>query len=273
LEGFILPEVRSRMKDEVSELPTHHRLNSQSAYGDDTSLGKGMWGKQSQLMDTADQFHPLLRQWQQDVHVVAGDMIPPRSLVRQLYESPVVANFFSRVLGVAALYKYDDEFQDLNVFYHYDSGQRAWHYDGSDFIVTLLLQQSTDGGEFEFAPFIRGGLGADGRHDERFDEVSKLFAGKYPGIRKSRAEAGTITLFNGKRSLHRIRASYGPEKRIVAVFSYDTTPPEQQTLPWPEKNIFLHGQRVRAIYEARKRIPPLAVPQEEPCAKRSKATD
>ena len=149
------------------------------------------------------------------------------------------------------LYKYADEFQDLNIFYHLDAGQRSWHYDGSDFIVTLLLQQSTDGGEFEFSPFIRGPLQSNGTHEERYEEVAKLFEGIHPNVIKSRAEPGTINLFNGKRSLHRVRASYGKEQRIVAVFSYDTNPPEQQTLPWPEKNLFLHGERLRAIYEAR----------------------
>eukprot|EP00122_Pirum_gemmata_P003132 Pgem_evm1s2833 len=40
--------------------------------------------------------------------------------------------------------------------YMNDFSARAWHYDNTDFVITLLLQQAKEGGEFEFAPFIRG---------------------------------------------------------------------------------------------------------------------
>ena len=56
-----------------------------------------------------------------------------------------------------------------------DGGSRAWHYDGSDYVVTLMLQPSEEGGEFEFAPFIRG----DKPGDERLEAVKQLFSGNF----------------------------------------------------------------------------------------------
>ena len=65
------------------------------------------------------------------------------------------------------------------------------------YLVTLLIQ----GGEYEFAPFIRG----KERGEENFDEVARLFDGSYENKIVKDAEAGTLNLFNGMRSLHRVR--------------------------------------------------------------------
>ena len=71
------------------------------------------------------------------------------------------------------------------------------------YLLTLLIQ----GGEYEFAPFIRG----KERGEENFEEVARLFDGSYENKIVKDAEAGTLNLFNGMRSLHRVRtvsASY-----------------------------------------------------------------
>ena len=85
----------------------------------------------------------------------------------------------SGIVGVPRLFQYADEFQKLNVHYQLDGDQRGWHYDGSDFVAMLMLQQGSGGGEFEFAPFIRGGQ--DAHADESFDRVRELFDGGYAG--------------------------------------------------------------------------------------------
>ena len=62
------------------------------------------------------------------------------------------------------------------------------------------------------------------------------------------AAAGTLNLFNGQRSLHRVRAVYGPRKRIIAILSYDTKPNVKGAV---QKNIKLYGDRVAEIYRSR----------------------
>ena len=76
--------------------------------------------------------------------------------MRRLYDSKRVMAFFARVVDKGELYHYADPFQSLNVMYQHDAGQRSWHYDGSDFVTTVQLQKAEEGGDFEFAPFIRG---------------------------------------------------------------------------------------------------------------------
>ena len=100
------------------------------------------------------------------------------------------------------------------------------------------------GGEYEFAPFIRGKK----KGEENFEEVARLFDGSYDNNIVKDAEEGTLNLFNGERystpifticlsmktfnisnylsarSLHRVRAVYGSRKRIIAILSYHTQP-------------------------------------------------
>ena len=142
----------------------------------------------------------------------------------------------------------EDEFQAINIMYMHDGCSRAWHYDGTDTVITLLLQKAAVGGEYEFAPFIRG----EEKGDERFEDVAKLFEGTYDGNIVKNADAGTLNLFNGIRSLHRVRTVYGPTKRIVAVLSYDSKPNIRGSYT---KNVVLYGERVENIYKERGWLP------------------
>ena len=104
-----------------------------------------------------------------------------------------------------------DEFQNLNIMYMYDGCSRAWHYDGTDTVITLLLlkpvkvstkykvhlsqKRKLQGGEYELAPFIRGKK----KGEENFEEVAKLFDGSYDNNIVKDADEGTLNLFNGER--------------------------------------------------------------------------
>ena len=256
--GFIREEVRAKIASEVfpeARLLSHRRAYT-AAY-----LAPGTVQKHTSGVAAGDDDHPLHRLFQTHVHAVAADQVPRNTLLRQLYDSPQVAAFFARVIGKEQLYQYDDEFQKLNVMWVRDGGQRSWHYDGSDFVATLLVQQADQGGEFEFAPFIRGKATGSVGFDERFEDVRALFDGTYAGRHLTgRAESGTMQLFNGLRSLHRVRAVYGPKTRISAVLSYDTSAPEGQYHRSVETNVRLYGERVRGSnlwrrsQEARRRV-------------------
>ena len=239
LEGFIREECVAPMCRAVGDLPSHRRLEIVEIMRSAHMTNKRLYDTPGGL--PAD--HPLLYKTPQDVHAVASDLIPRASMLRSVYDSPEVIAFLAAVNGQERIHQYADEFQALNVMYMKDGGSRAWHYDGSDYVVTLLLQTADEGGEFEFAPFIRG----DAAGDERFEHVKKLFAGEWP-TKTTRGKAGALAVFNGRRSLHRVRAVFGKTSRIVSVLSYARTPGERGS---PEKNVQLYGQRVAKIYEER----------------------
>ena len=256
LPGFIRDDVLQEMAAEVDNLPSHNRLNIVSAYGaalDDEPDDEGLINPLNNGQD-----HPARRRFAQDVFAVAGDMIPGSALIRKVYDSPMVMRFLARAQGKEVIYHMDDEFQNINVHYMYDGCARAWHYDGTDTVITILLQKPHQvdeadildskkwfqGGEYEFAPFIRGAE----KGEENFEAVARLFEGSYDKSIVKDAEAGTLNLFNGQRSLHRVRSVYGARKRIIAILSYDTKPHVQGAV---QKNIKLYGYRVAEIYRSR----------------------
>ena len=49
--------------------------------------------------------------------------------------------FLAAATGKEVMYQMADEFQNLNIMYMYDGCSRAWHYDGTDTVITLLLQK------------------------------------------------------------------------------------------------------------------------------------
>ena len=60
---------------------------------------------------------------------------------RRVYDSPLVMKFLAAATGKDMMYQMADEFQNLNIMYMYDGCSRAWHYDGTDTVITLLLQK------------------------------------------------------------------------------------------------------------------------------------
>ena len=97
-------------------------------------------------------------------------------------------------------------------------GQHGWHFDGNDFVVTILLQAAERGGAFEFAPAIRT------EADQNYAAVARVMDGDPTLVRRPTVTPGTLMLFRGKHSLHRVAPVEGARPRIIAIFSYDRRP-------------------------------------------------
>ena len=90
-------------------------------------------------------------------------------------------------------------------------------FDGADAVVTLMLQPPLGGGQFEYVPMLRS---AD---NENLEGVRRLLQGDRSGIRSMSGTAGTLALFRGHYSPHRVTTVTGPRPRIIAVLSYAST--------------------------------------------------
>ena len=55
-----------------------------------------------------------------------------------------------------------------------DGDELHWHFDQTDFVVSIAIQSSDAGGDFENAMLIRS---AD---DEHYDDVAAVLAGRHP---------------------------------------------------------------------------------------------
>ena len=135
--------------------------------------------------------HP--QQWlgQYDVGAVAYDLFPPESPIRRLYEWPELTRFVAAILGLDEIFPYADPLGALNLAVMTDGDQLQWHFDQTDFVVSLAIQDADVGGDFEVAPQIRT---AD---DEHYDDVARVLAGERDACRHAADDAGHAARVRG----------------------------------------------------------------------------
>jgi len=162
--------------------------------------------------------HP--QQWlgQYDVGAVAYDLFPAESPIRRLYEWPELTRFVAAILGLDEIYPYADPLGALNLAVMGDGDELQWHFDQTDFVVSLALQGADEGGDFEVAPFIRT---AD---DEHYDDIARVLAGARDPLTVLPMTPGTLLVFAGRHSMHRVSPIRGTTPRLVGLFGYDTEP-------------------------------------------------
>lgn len=164
--------------------------------------------------------HPRRTWSRSSVHTVAYDRFPALSTMRALYQWDPLLRLVARLIGRRQVHRYADPLGALNLAVMVEGDVLAWHYDQTDFVVSLAVQSSERGGEFENVAFLRG---EDG--EEHYDEVARILAGE--GRERVVVEPmtpGTLMLFEGRRSLHRVTPVEGPTPRYVALFGYDSQP-------------------------------------------------
>lgn len=158
------------------------------------------------------------------VEVVGYDLFPAQSHLRALYESDELLDFIRRCLGVNELHRYADPFGALNLAIMRDGDRLGWHFDMTDFVVSIAIQSSTSGGEFENAARIRSA------ENENIDAVGAVVAGtEEHRVRVEPMTPGTLMIFNGRWSLHRVDPIIGDRPRYVALLAYDTKPGTEST--------------------------------------------
>lgn len=160
--------------------------------------------------------HPALRKYQTTNHTICADQMDNNTIIR-LYEWSEFAAFLAAVMGKPRLYTMADPLARVNAMAYREGEALNWHFDRSEFTTTVLLQAPIEGGEFEYAKDLRSDSNAN------FDGVARLFDGKEPTVRML-LQAGTLNVFRGKNTAHRVTPVKGQTERIIAVFSYFESP-------------------------------------------------
>jgi len=161
--------------------------------------------------------HPALRVVDTINHTVCGDQIP-QSVPVWIYEWPQFIVFLAATMGKDALFPMRDPLARLNVMCYRDGEALNWHFDRSEYTTTLLLQEPSGGGEFQY----RSDLRSDA--DPNYDGVARLLEGKDNEVKNLKLASGTLNVFKGKNTLHRVTPCKGPKERYIAVFSYYEKP-------------------------------------------------
>lgn len=165
-----------------------------------------------------DASHPRNRHVVSDLGALADDLVPADGVLRTLYRWPALRAFVAEVLGVEALYPYADPLGSLNVNVFRPGQQLGWHFDNADWAITLMLQNAESGGVYEYLPGVRS---AD---DERYDCVADVLDDRAAGVKRLNVDVGSLVLFRGRYTIHRVTPVLGQRDRLVAVLSYDTQP-------------------------------------------------
>ncbi len=138
--------------------------------------------------------------------------------IRRVYEWPALCVLLARILDKSALFAMADPLARLNVMGYGEGDRIDWHFDRAAFTVTLLLQQAQTGGAFEYRRNLRS------RGHPNRDGVARLLAGEDADVRRLPLEPGTLNVFIGHRSPHRLTPVGGTRKRLIAILSFTEEP-------------------------------------------------
>jgi hypothetical protein len=207
LEGLVRPEAIDRALGEIK--PVMETLSFTHRRSHNIYFKKDIAGL------PAD--HPALRRVETINHTVCSDQIPD-SVPLWIYEWPQFAVFLAATMKKEMLFIMRDPLARVNVIAYREGEALNWHFDRSEFTTTLLLQAPDAGGEFQY----RSDLRTDA--DPNYDGVARLLAGQDKEVKMLQLSAGTLNVFKGKNTAHRVTPAKGNRERIVAVFSYYERP-------------------------------------------------
>ena len=104
----------------------------------------------SKQSDSLDKNDPLNWLMTSDKGCVPHDLISHRSDLNTLYNSDIFKSFIKKVLNLDKIFSYTDNLSSINLNYYQKGQQLGWHFDNASFAITLMIQSSTQGGEFEY---------------------------------------------------------------------------------------------------------------------------
>ncbi len=111
-----------------------------------------------------------------------------------------------------------DELARVNVMAYREGETLNWHFDRSEFTTTLLLQAPEQGGDFIYRTDLRN------EDNPNYDGVAKLLRGQDADVKALEVSAGTLNVFRGKNTAHKVSTVRGTKERLIAVFSYFDRP-------------------------------------------------
>ena len=190
--------------------------------------------------------HPALARMETINRTVCADQIAESAVVR-IYEWPPLIVFLAAAMGKEALYPMQDALARVNVMAYRDGEALNWHFDRSEFTTTLLLQSSNEGGEFLYRSDLRT------EDDPNYDGVARLLSGKDPKVKTLNLSAGTLNVFRGRNTAHRVTTVRGSRERLIAVFSYYERPDVTFTARGADRLLWASGLRPGAHQQFRDR--------------------
>lgn len=205
LPGFIRPASLNVMKQEAAE-------NADKAYFCTQQHSAYLTPHDDALPDN----HAKNRQVESSKGCICDDDVPETSPLRVLYDAPEFRAFVMGVTGEKALHPYADPLSSINIHYANRGQELGWHFDNSSFAITLLIEKPDAGSRFEYVKDLRD---ADAG-DMSYEGTAAVLDGKTePQVLEM--DPGTLVLFRGRNSIHRVTPNESDKTRMLAVLAYN----------------------------------------------------
>jgi hypothetical protein len=164
--------------------------------------------------------HPRNLLFETSSRMIAYDRIPADSPLKTLYHWAATRRLVADIVGAEALYDNADPYQPANLLCFEDGDRSSWHFDsGNAFTVTLMLQAPEAGGAFEMVPNARSD------RDPNHGYLRAVLQGeRSQDIVEVAREPGSLCIFRGCNSLHRVSPVAGGALRVMGVLVYETEP-------------------------------------------------
>lgn len=162
--------------------------------------------------------HPTARTVRSAKHGIAYDQLPADAPLRRLYEHDDLTEFVAAVLGKPVFYRSADPLDALQVTLFHDGEELGWHFDRSEYSVTVMYQQADEGGDFDYCPGLRD------ENDENYAGVSAALDEDRSLMVRLESSPGALAIFRGHHALHRVTKVVGPRPRINSVLTYGERP-------------------------------------------------
>jgi hypothetical protein len=228
LPDFIRPGARTQAIEQVERVLhlANHNHSDRNCY------------LQREPDSSLPQDHPRNRFLQASTWMLAADLLPPESPLKMLYYWPQMKQMVAGIVGVDALYDNEDPLQPVNALCYRNGDRSNWHFDSVNaFTMTLMLQAPERGGSFEMHPNTRTD------DEQNYEQVKKVIGGDGTGVVEVGREEGSLCIFRGCNSLHRVSPVEGDRMRIMGVFVYENEPGITGD---PEVNETVYGRKTAA---------------------------
>jgi hypothetical protein len=207
LEGFVRPEAVARAIGEVK--PVMDTLSFVHKRSHNVYFRK-------EIPELAPD-HPALRKVETINHTVCADQIP-QSVPLWIYEWPQFAVFLAACMEKDTLFAMRDPLARVNLMAYREGEALNWHFDRSEFTTTILFQAPLQGGEFQYRSDLRTDT------DPNYEGVERVLLGKDDEVKTLVLVPGSLNVFKGKNTMHRVTPVRGERERLIGVFSYYERP-------------------------------------------------
>lgn len=218
LPSFLLPDAVDRLTSCILEL-------------DKEGVGFYSTDSHNVFLDADEQIvassplHPSRIQLNSSKHIInANDLLLAKEApdLNEIFMSQrSVLNFISSVMQ-KKLYPSTDTFGKYyaNIFREGDG--LNYHFDRSEYSISLILQPSEEGGDFEFLPNSRRIVEGWDEMIVDIDDIAEAVA-PHSSVKRPKLAAGDLYLFRGQNSLHRV-SEIQKGKRINIILTFNTEP-------------------------------------------------